>query len=85
MIGSERAFVALNDTGVTEFRKAHATGVFDLEVVVTGEERYYLAFVQVRERKLRATCPLKLQLASLRTPEVAFQKVNCQLADLEDH
>ncbi|KAK3121238.1 hypothetical protein QOZ80_8BG0649130 [Eleusine coracana subsp. coracana] len=72
--GSERAFVALNDTGVTEFRKAHGMGVFDLEVVVNGEERYYLAFVQVRERKLRATCPLKLQLVPQQKPEVAFQK-----------
>ncbi|EAZ39290.1 hypothetical protein OsJ_23725 [Oryza sativa Japonica Group] len=74
---SDNAYAALGNAGVAEFKKENATGVFEVEVAVTGEVRYQAHYTKC---KLAATCPLKLQLAPPGTPAVVFQKVKCKLA-----
>ncbi|XP_006657592.1 uncharacterized protein LOC102701187 [Oryza brachyantha] len=75
--GSEGAYAALGNAGVAEFKKENATGVFDVEVTISGEVRYQ---AHLTKCKLAASCPLKLQLAPPGTPAVVFQKVKCKLA-----
>ncbi|KAJ1288760.1 hypothetical protein BS78_02G112800 [Paspalum vaginatum] len=80
--GDDAAAVSLGNAGEAEFRKENATGVFDVEVVVTGEVKYT---ARPTKCKIEATCPLKLQLAPPGdTPAaVVFQKVKCKLAKAE--
>jgi hypothetical protein len=80
--GSGLAYVALGNAGEAEFRKQNMTGVFEVEVAVTGEVRYQAHFTKC---KLAATCPLKLQLAPPGTPAVVFQKVKCKLAKPDEN
>ncbi|CAM0880550.1 unnamed protein product [Alopecurus aequalis] len=77
--GSDSAFVALGNAGVAEFKTENAMGVFEVEVVVSGEVKYT---ARVTKCKIEAKCPLKLQLVSPgeATAAVAFQKVKCKLA-----
>ena len=80
--GSEGRAAALGNAGEAEFRKENATGVFELEVAVTGKFKYTLRKTKC---KIEATCPLKLQLAPPGTTAVvAFQKVDCKLAKSDD-
>ena len=75
--GADNAYVALGNAGEVEFRKENATGVFEVEVAVSGEVRYQAHYTKC---KFEAKCPLKLQLAPLGTPAVVFQKVKCKLS-----
>jgi hypothetical protein len=77
--GSDGAFVALGNAGVAEFKKENATGVFEIEVVVTGEVKYT---ARITKCKIEAKCPLKLQLVSPgeAVGAVVFQQVKCKLA-----
>ena len=80
--GSEGRPVALGNAGEAEFRKENATGVFELELAVTGKFKYTLRKTKC---KIEATCPLKLQLpAPGATAVVVFQKVDCELAKSDD-
>uniref|UniRef100_A0ACD5Y771 Uncharacterized protein n=1 Tax=Avena sativa TaxID=4498 RepID=A0ACD5Y771_AVESA len=77
--GSNSAFVALGNAGVAEFRKENATGVFEVEVAVSGEVKYT---ARLTKCKIEANCPLKLQLvAAGEAPGavVVFQQVKCKL------
>ncbi|KAK1615865.1 hypothetical protein QYE76_021382 [Lolium multiflorum] len=74
--GSDDAFVALGSAGEAEFKKENATGVFEVEVVVSGEVKYT---ARLSKCKIEAKCPLKLQLA-LSGETVVFQQVKCKLA-----
>ncbi|GJN25063.1 hypothetical protein PR202_gb12847 [Eleusine coracana subsp. coracana] len=81
--GADNAVVALGNAGVAEFRKENATGVFQVEVKITGEVKYT---ARVTKCKIEATCPLKLQLATpgdTAAVAVVFQKVKCKLAKAE--
>jgi hypothetical protein len=75
--GSDNAYVALGNAGISMFKKQNATGTFELEVKVTGEVKYTARFTKY---KIEATCPLKLQLAAQATAAVVFEKVKCKLA-----
>uniref|UniRef100_A0ACD5XPY0 Uncharacterized protein n=1 Tax=Avena sativa TaxID=4498 RepID=A0ACD5XPY0_AVESA len=79
--GSDAAFVALGNAGAAEFRKENATGVFEVEVAVSGEVKYT---ARLTKCKIEAKCPLKLQLVSPgEAPAgavVVFQQVKCKLA-----
>ncbi|GJN12173.1 hypothetical protein PR202_ga30428 [Eleusine coracana subsp. coracana] len=71
------------DKHPAEFRKENATGVFDVEVKITGEVKYT---ARVTKCKIEAKCPLKLQLATpgdTAAAAVVFQKVKCKLAKAE--
>ncbi|XP_062188584.1 NDR1/HIN1-like protein 10 [Phragmites australis] len=72
----------LGNAGVAEFKKQKATGVFEVEVKLTGKFRYTARYTKC---ELDATCPLRLQLAPPGTPAVAFQKVKCTLAKPNKH
>lgn len=79
--GADNAVVALGNAGVAEFRKENATGVFEVEVKLSGEVKYT---ARVTKCKIEATCPLKLQLETPgQAAAVLFQKVNCKLAKAE--
>jgi len=78
---SEGRGVALGNAGEAEFRKENATGVFEVEVAVTGKFKYTLRKTKC---KMEATCPLKLQLAAPGAASVVFQKVDCELAKSDD-
>lgn len=78
--GADNAYVALGNAGVAEFRKQNATGVFEVEVVVSGEVKYTARYTKC---KFEAKCPLKLQLAPPGTPAVVFQAVKCKLTKPE--
>ncbi|KAM0920986.1 hypothetical protein ACQ4PT_007202 [Festuca glaucescens] len=80
MSGSDSAFMALGNAGVAEFKKENATGVFEVEVVVSGEVKYTARLSKCS--KIEAKCPLKLQLVlSGEAPgAVVFQQVKCTLA-----
>uniref|UniRef100_A0A0D9WXA8 Uncharacterized protein n=1 Tax=Leersia perrieri TaxID=77586 RepID=A0A0D9WXA8_9ORYZ len=80
--GAENAYLALGNAGVVEFRKESTTGVFDVEVTVSGEVRYQAHYSKC---KMEAKCPLKLQLAlpGQAPPAVVFQKVKCKLSKPE--
>lgn len=78
---SEGRGVALGNAGEAEFRKENATGVFEVEVAVTGKFKYTLRKTKC---KIEATCPLKLQLAAPGAASVVFQKVDCELAKSDD-
>ncbi|KAL6595077.1 hypothetical protein ACP70R_048180 [Stipagrostis hirtigluma subsp. patula] len=73
--------VALGNAGEAEFRKQNATGVFEVEMALTGKFKYKLRYTKC---KMEATCKLKLQLAPPGTTAVVFQKVKCELAKQED-
>ncbi|XP_048559354.1 uncharacterized protein LOC125539862 [Triticum urartu] len=75
--GSDGAYVALGNAGVAEFKEENKTGMFQVEVAVSGEVRYQAHFTKC---KFQAKCPLQLQLAPPGTPAVVFQKVKCKLA-----
>ncbi|KAM3370540.1 hypothetical protein ACQJBY_018080 [Aegilops geniculata] len=75
--GADSAYVALGNAGVAEFKEENKTGVFQVEVALSGEVRYQAHFTKC---KFQANCPLKLQLAPPGTPAVVFQKVKCKLA-----
>ncbi|GJN12177.1 hypothetical protein PR202_ga30432 [Eleusine coracana subsp. coracana] len=77
---SNSSFVVLGNAGETEYRKEKPTGVFEVEVAVTGEVRYTARYTKC---KIEASCPLKLQLAPPGTEAVVFQKVKCKLAKPE--
>lgn len=77
---SDNDYVALGNAGVQEYKKENTTGVFEVEVALTGEVRYTARYTKC---KLEATCPLKLQLAPPGTSAVVFQKVKCKLAKPE--
>ncbi|TKW31367.1 hypothetical protein SEVIR_2G100801v4 [Setaria viridis] len=79
--GSEGRAVALGNAGEAEFRKENATGVFEVEVAVTGKFKYTLRKTKC---KIEATCPLKLQLVTPGATAVVFQKVDCKLAKSDD-
>ncbi|CAD6226287.1 unnamed protein product [Miscanthus lutarioriparius] len=78
---SEGRGVALGNAGEAEFRKENATGLFEVEVAVTGKFKYTLRKTKC---KIEATCPLKLQLAAPGARSVVFQKVECELAKSDD-
>jgi len=78
---SEGRGVALGNAGEAEFRKENATGLFEVEVAVTGKFKYTLRKTKC---KIEATCPLKLQLAAPGATSVVFQKVECELAKSDD-
>lgn len=75
--GADNAYVALGNAGVAEFNKEKATGVFEVEVALSGQVKYKAHFTKCG---FQAKCPLKLQLAPPGTPAVVFQKVKCKLA-----
>ncbi|KAF7027674.1 hypothetical protein CFC21_039699 [Triticum aestivum] len=77
---SDGGYVALGNAGVAEYKNQNATGVFELEVMVTGEVRYTWQF---KKNKIEATCKLKLQLDSPGTAVLRFEKVKCKLAKQE--
>ncbi|CAN6203526.1 unnamed protein product [Urochloa humidicola] len=80
--GSEGRAAALGNAGEAEFRKENATGVFEVEVALTGKFKYTLRKTKC---KIEATCPLKLQLVKPgETTTVVFEKVDCKLAKSED-
>ncbi|CAO2162564.1 unnamed protein product [Urochloa humidicola] len=71
------AFLALGTSGVAEFLKQNATGVFEVEVALIGRLKYTL---RMRKCSLEASCPLKLQLTPPgTTPAVMFHEVKCKL------
>ncbi|KQK20234.1 NDR1/HIN1-like protein 10 [Brachypodium distachyon] len=77
--GSGAAYVALGNAGVAEFKAQNATGVFEVEVAVSGEVKYT---ARVSKCKIQAKCPLKLQLVptgQAAPAAVVFQKVKCKL------
>lgn len=81
---SDARGVALGNAGEAEFRKENATGLFEVEVAVTGKFKYTLRKTKC---KIEATCPLKLQLATpgaATTSSVVFQKVDCEVAKSDD-
>ncbi|KQJ87641.1 uncharacterized protein LOC100827093 [Brachypodium distachyon] len=74
------AAILLGDAAAEEFRKENATGVFDLEVLFSGEIKY-LGFAGVfadKKDKLGFTCPLSLQLAPPGDEVVVFREVGCR-------
>ncbi|CAN6222876.1 unnamed protein product [Urochloa humidicola] len=79
--GSEGRPAALGNAGEAEFRKENATGVFEVEVALTGKFKYTLRKTKC---KIEATCPLKLQLVKPGDTTVVFQKVDCKLAKSDD-
>ncbi|KAF7045372.1 LOW QUALITY PROTEIN: hypothetical protein CFC21_054483 [Triticum aestivum] len=74
---ADSAYVALGNAGV-EFKEENKTGVFQVEVALSGEIRYEVHTSP--KCKFLAICPLKLQLTPPGTPAVLFQKVKCKLA-----
>ncbi|CAD6220474.1 unnamed protein product [Miscanthus lutarioriparius] len=76
-----RRSVSLGNAGEASFRKQNATGLFEVEVKLTGKFKYTARY---HKCKLEATCPLKLQLAPPGSPAVVFQKVECKLAKPEN-
>ncbi|XP_062188000.1 NDR1/HIN1-like protein 10 [Phragmites australis] len=72
---SDGRSVALGNAGEAEFKKENATGVFEVEVKLTGKFKYTLRKTKCN---IVATCPLKLQLAPPGTPALVFQKVKCK-------
>ncbi|XP_062187611.1 NDR1/HIN1-like protein 10 [Phragmites australis] len=77
---SNSSYAALGNAGEVEYRKENATGVFKVEVALTGEVRYTARHTKC---KIEASCPLKLQLAPPGTAAVVFEKVKCKLAKAE--
>ncbi|KAL6897292.1 hypothetical protein ACP4OV_006988 [Aristida adscensionis] len=75
-VGSNGSYVSLGNSGLVAFRKDNATGVFEVELAVTGEVRYTARYTKC---KIEASCPMKLQLAPPGTAAVVFQKVKCKL------
>ncbi|EMS58011.1 hypothetical protein TRIUR3_05827 [Triticum urartu] len=73
--GEEGRYVALGNAGVAEFKAESATGMFKVEVAVSGEVRYQAHYTKC---KFEAKCPLVLQLAPPGTPAVVFQEVKCK-------
>ncbi|VAH72717.1 unnamed protein product [Triticum turgidum subsp. durum] len=73
--GDDGRYVALGNAGVAEFKAGNATGVFKVEVAVSGEVRYQAHYTKC---KFEAKCPLVLQLAPPGTPAVVFQGVKCK-------
>lgn len=59
----------LGSDGVDEFARESAAGVFQLELVVSGEVRYQ---AHLHRRNFSASCPLKLSLST-----GAFARVRC--------
>jgi hypothetical protein len=78
---SDGRSVSLGNAGEAEFRKQNATGLFEVEVKLTGKFKYTARY---HKCKLEATCPLKVQLAPPGSPAVVFQKVECELAKPEN-
>nr|CAB3456216.1 unnamed protein product [Digitaria exilis] len=75
--------VVLGNAGEGEYRRESRTGVFEVEVDVTGEVRYTLRYTRC---KIEASCPLKLQLGGGDGGgggAVVFQRVKCKLAKAE--
>ncbi|WVZ62578.1 hypothetical protein U9M48_012314 [Paspalum notatum var. saurae] len=80
--GSEEGrAVLLGNAGEAEFRKENATGVFEVDVALTGKFKYTLRWTKC---KIEATCQLKLQLAPPGATAVVFQEVDCEVAKSED-
>nr|BAJ90723.1 predicted protein [Hordeum vulgare subsp. vulgare] len=75
--GADGAYVALGNAGVAEFREENKTGVFQVEVALSGQVRY---LAHLTKCNFQAKCPLKLQLAPPGTTAIVFQKVKCKLA-----
>ena len=83
--GSDSAFVALGNAGVAEFKKENATGVFEVEVTVSGEVKYT---ARLTKCKIEAKCQLKLPLVSPGEAPgavVVFQQVKCKLAKADEN
>ncbi|KAF8731748.1 hypothetical protein HU200_015681 [Digitaria exilis] len=79
--GSAGRAVALGNAGEAEFRKENATGIFEVDVALTGKFKYTLRKTKC---KIEATCPLKLQLDTPGTAAVVFEKVDCEVAKSDD-
>ncbi|TVU39822.1 hypothetical protein EJB05_13262, partial [Eragrostis curvula] len=72
--------VALGNAGEAEFKKQNATGIFEVQVKLTGKFKYKLRKTKC---EFSAKCPLKIQLASPGA-NVAFTKVDCELEKNDD-
>ena len=64
----------LGTAAVDEFKKQNATGVFNVELRLSGEITLGIG----NTRKLSFSCKLSLQLAPAGTGVVDFHKVNCK-------
>ncbi|CAM0908481.1 unnamed protein product [Alopecurus aequalis] len=73
---------ALDAATLEDFKKQNATGMFKLEVRLSGEINW-LHIVFSKKRKLGLSCPLSLQLAPHGPEVVVFRKVSCKLEEQE--
>jgi hypothetical protein len=86
--GSDSAYAALGNAGVTEYGKQKANGTFILDVKLTGKVKYTARYTKC---KIEATCQLELPVVAppSATPEpgvvFVFQKVPCKFAKPEKH
>uniref|UniRef100_A0A0D9XT52 Late embryogenesis abundant protein LEA-2 subgroup domain-containing protein n=1 Tax=Leersia perrieri TaxID=77586 RepID=A0A0D9XT52_9ORYZ len=62
-----------------EFRRQNATGVFEVDLLLSGEIKNY-PLVIVRKREVGARCALRLQIAPPGPEVVVFHQVNCEPA-----
>jgi hypothetical protein len=86
--GSDGAYAALGNAGVTEYGKQKANGTFIVDVKLTGKVKYTARYTKC---KIEATCRLELPVVAppSATPEpgvvFVFQKVPCKFAKPEKH
>ncbi|TVU08865.1 hypothetical protein EJB05_42288, partial [Eragrostis curvula] len=70
---TESAPMAIGSDGAAEFARERAAGVFEVELVASGEAKYE---AHSRRHSFRVSCPLKLSLSTATAP-AAFARVKC--------
>uniref|UniRef100_A0A0D9XT57 Uncharacterized protein n=1 Tax=Leersia perrieri TaxID=77586 RepID=A0A0D9XT57_9ORYZ len=67
----------LGDAAEEEFRRQNETGVFEVDLLLSGEVTNYPLVIV---RKVGARCALRLQIAPPGPEVVVFHQVNCEPA-----
>lgn len=68
----------LGDAVADDFKKQNATGLFNLELRLSGQMIKDHPFALHRKHELGMSCPLRLQLAPPGPEVVVFHEVNCK-------
>ncbi|KAL6592133.1 hypothetical protein ACP70R_049585 [Stipagrostis hirtigluma subsp. patula] len=75
--GGEVPSLLLGIAGAEDFKRQNATGLFNIEVRLSGEITHQ-GIVTARKPKLSLSCSLELQLAPPGPEVVDFQEVDCK-------
>ncbi|CAM0909059.1 unnamed protein product [Alopecurus aequalis] len=74
----------LDDATVQDLKQQNATGLFKLEVHLSGEIAFPVYDLMHRTHRLGLSCPLSLPLAPRGPEVVVFRKVSCKLEEPQE-